>query len=140
MAWPGQASPISSRRSLALVFNSVHSPEACLNKNDAHYFCRWKRKKSTCSCAVAAEQVSSTREEEVFEIRIDGKLVCSKRRGKAGVYLHMETFEQVRAPSTRPTRSPSPSFWRPLGFSGRHWWVAERACRNTRTRRTQQQC
>ena len=48
--------------------------------------------------AAAAVQVSSTREEEVFEIRIDGKLVCAKRRGKPGVFLHMETFAQVRGP------------------------------------------
>ncbi|CAB1113182.1 unnamed protein product [Ectocarpus sp. CCAP 1310/34] len=40
-------------------------------------------------------EVSSTREEEVFEIRIDGKLVCAKRRGKPGVFLHMETFAQA---------------------------------------------
>eukprot|EP00903_Cladosiphon_okamuranus_P019110 g17583.t1 len=40
-------------------------------------------------------EVSSTREEEVFEIRIDGKLVCAKRRGKLGVFLHMETFAQA---------------------------------------------
>eukprot|EP00904_Undaria_pinnatifida_P010333 jgi/Undpi1/642/HiC_scaffold_10.g04106.m1 len=39
-------------------------------------------------------EVSSTREEKVFEIRIDGKLVCTKRRGKPGVFLHMETFAQ----------------------------------------------
>lgn len=38
----------------------------------------------------------STREEEVFEISVDGKLVCAKRRGKAGVYLRMETVGQVR--------------------------------------------
>lgn len=44
-----------------------------------------------------SKQVSSTREEKVFEIRIDGKLVCTKRRGKPGVFLHMETFAQVRA-------------------------------------------
>lgn len=35
------------------------------------------------------------RDEEVFEIRVDGKLVYTKRRGK-GVYLHMETIDQVR--------------------------------------------
>lgn len=46
--------------------------------------------------AAVGVQVSSTREEEVFEIRIDGKLVCAKRRGKPGVFLHMETFVQVR--------------------------------------------
>ncbi|CAM9473185.1 unnamed protein product [Scytosiphon promiscuus] len=40
-------------------------------------------------------EVSSTREEEVFEIRIDGKLVCAKRRGKLGVFLHMDTFAQA---------------------------------------------
>eukprot|EP00752_Nemacystus_decipiens_P001355 g1344.t1 len=39
-------------------------------------------------------EVSSMREEEVFEIRVDGKLVCAKRRGKPGVFLHMETFVQ----------------------------------------------
>lgn len=44
------------------------------------------------------EQVMSTREEQVFEIRIDGKLVCAKRRGKPGVFLHMDTFVQVRTP------------------------------------------
>lgn len=43
--------------------------------------------------------MSSTREEEVFEIRIDGKLVCTKKRGKPGVFLHMETFDQVRLTS-----------------------------------------
>lgn len=37
----------------------------------------------------------STREEEIFEIRIDGKLVCTKRRRKPGVYLHMETLQQA---------------------------------------------
>lgn len=40
-------------------------------------------------------EVSSTREEKVFEIRIDGKLVCTKRRGKPGVFLHMDTFAQA---------------------------------------------
>eukprot|EP00752_Nemacystus_decipiens_P017324 g15520.t1 len=40
-------------------------------------------------------EVSSMREEEVFEIRVDGKLVCAKRRGKPGVFLHMETFVQA---------------------------------------------
>lgn len=61
-------------------------------------------------------QMSSTREEEVFEIRIDGKLVCAKRRGKPGVFLHMETFEQVElrvyhpVPYTRLKASAMP-FW-----------------------------
>ena len=45
-------------------------------------------------------QVKSSRGEQVFEIRIDGKLVCAKRRGKAGVFLRMETVEQVCNPST----------------------------------------
>lgn len=49
-----------------------------------------------CIFVLAGWQVSSTREEEVFEIRVDGKLVCTKKRGKPGVFLHMETFEQVR--------------------------------------------
>lgn len=94
-----------TRLLLTLVFGSVPSPEVCLKKSRSagtifmyidRIFVVGSKKRKNISCAVAAEQVSSTREEEVFEIRIDGKLVCNKRRGKLGVYLPMETFEQVQ--------------------------------------------